>query len=97
MSYSLQADNRVTTGDSILFNPQSLDKLQTGIRHSIPVRTSFNLFQYFFVSASFNYNERWYMMSFRKYYNPGVKERSEESRVGKVCDGTCRSRWGRAQ
>src|SRR3546814_21037279 len=83
MSYSLQADNRVTTGDSILFNPQTLDKLQTGIRHSIPVSTSFNLFKYFFVSPSFNYNERWSMKSFR----------SDERRVGKECVSTCRSRW----
>lgn len=72
MSYSMQADNRVTTGDSILFSPQTLDKLQTGIRHSIPVSTSFNLFKYFFVSPSFNYNERWYFKSFRKYFDPGV-------------------------
>ncbi|HYH55843.1 MAG TPA: putative LPS assembly protein LptD, partial [Anseongella sp.] len=72
MSYSLQADNRVTTGDSLLFSEQTLDRLQTGIRHSIPVSTSFNLLKYFFISPSFNYNERWYLKSFRKHYDPGV-------------------------
>jgi lipopolysaccharide export system protein LptA len=37
-----------------------LDRARMGVRHSIPVSTSFNVLKYFSVTPSFNYNELWY-------------------------------------
>lgn len=50
--------------DTLKFNfenmPTLLQQAQNGIRHSIPISTNFNLFRYFTVAPSFNYEEIWY-------------------------------------
>ncbi len=38
-----------------------LDRMRNGMRHSIPVSTSFNILKYLQVSPSFNYEEYWYL------------------------------------
>lgn len=59
------ADGRNALNDSILpftwENRKALtDRMRNGVRHSIPVSTSFNLFKYFQVAPSINYDEFWY-------------------------------------
>lgn len=41
--------------------PVFLENARNGIRHSIPLSTSFNILKYFAVSPSFNYQEKWYL------------------------------------
>lgn len=58
--------NRDPRADSVLaINSANLSDIlqrtQTGVEHSIPISTSFNLFNYFTVSPSFNYEELWYL------------------------------------
>ena len=60
ISYLLNGTNYINTKDSLLFKKESLDNFQNGIQHSIPVSTSFNVLNYFNVSPSLNYIERWY-------------------------------------
>lgn len=69
VSYSLRMENRVTTSDSTFFTRQTLDKMQNGIIHSIPITTSFKAFKYFTISPSVNYNERWFFQSLDKNWN----------------------------
>jgi hypothetical protein len=38
-----------------------LDRMKNGMRHSIPLSTSFNMFKYIQVSPGFNYEESWYL------------------------------------
>jgi hypothetical protein len=47
---------------------------QNGIKHSIPVSTSFKALKYITVSPSVNYSERWYTQQIRKKYNPTTKQ-----------------------
>lgn len=68
-SYSLDAENRVDTYDSLLFEPNIVDKFKNGIRHTIPVATSFNILKHINVNPSFNYAERWYFSSIEKIWN----------------------------
>lgn len=68
MSYTGSMTNRVSTKDSLLFSTP-LRKWQNGIRHSIPVSATFNLFNYINVVPSFNYNERWYLNKTRQSYD----------------------------
>ena len=44
-----------------------LDRMKNGMRHSIPVSTSFSLLKYLQVSPSFQYDEYWYLQ--RLQYN----------------------------
>jgi hypothetical protein len=37
-----------------------LERMKSGMRHTIPISTSFNLFKYLVVSPNFSYDEYWY-------------------------------------
>jgi hypothetical protein len=73
-SFPFKPSNRGAEDDSVAkFGLSNIDQLisrtQNGIRHSIPVSTSFNLLKYFNVSPSFNYNELWYPRSLQFTYD----------------------------
>lgn len=83
-SYTSTATNRVTnnlgrltseaTQDSItefsLENiPFLLRRAQNGVRHVIPVSTSFNILKFLTVSPSFNYEELWYFRQLNHSYD----------------------------
>lgn len=58
--YSARAKSAISTIDSILFKPESLAEIQYGMIQSATVDVPFNLFKFFVVKPSFQYNERWY-------------------------------------
>ncbi len=64
-SYTLYGENYIDTYDSLLFTQSTLENLKTGFQHTIPVSTSFNVLNYYNVSPSFNYSERWYFKTRR--------------------------------
>ena len=68
-SYSMHALNSISTYDSLLFKKESIDKLNTGIMHTLPVSTSFKMFKFFSLSPSANYTERWYFRTIEKHYD----------------------------
>lgn len=64
VSYSGSLSNRVTNiKQDDLLKGNILDKMSSGARHSIPVSTSFSLFNYLNFTPSATYNEQW---AFRK-------------------------------
>ncbi|MFN8142943.1 MAG: putative LPS assembly protein LptD [Bacteroidia bacterium] len=73
-SYSLRATNFVQTKDSLLFKQSSIDNMQNGIQHSIPISTSFNILSYFTLSPSANYTERWYFKTTEYAWNPELSK-----------------------
>lgn len=60
ISYTGKALNRLSTVDSLLFEPGTLDEFEFGVSHRIPVSSTVKLFKYFSLSPSFNYTEYWY-------------------------------------
>ncbi|BDC98368.1 putative LPS assembly protein LptD [Persicobacter psychrovividus] len=68
------ANEDPNAGDIIDFNQDNLSQLlargQFGVKHTIPVSTSFNLFNFFTVSPSMNYTERDYASSLNYTYIP---------------------------
>jgi hypothetical protein len=68
-NYNLDLENRITTYDSLLFRQESIRKFDNGIRHTLPVSTSFNILKFINVSPSLNYNERWYFSTIEKSWN----------------------------
>jgi hypothetical protein len=73
MSYSFDMQNTINAKEYDLFNSSLVKDWQNGIKHSIPVSTSFKALKFITVSPSFNYNERWYTTQIRKDYNPESK------------------------
>ncbi|MEQ9442420.1 MAG: putative LPS assembly protein LptD [Cyclobacteriaceae bacterium] len=69
LPYDQIADYDPIISDSILaINgenlPEILKRTETGLRHTIPISTSFNLLNYITASPSFNYEEIWYFKKF---------------------------------
>ena len=46
-----------------------IDRSKIGVKHTIPVSTSFNLFKYFTFSPNLNYEEIWYLKKLNYSYN----------------------------
>lgn len=70
IQYNLNAQNQITTRDSLFFKPQMFRDARVGFQHTIPLSTNFKVFKHFSVSAGGNYNEVWYMKTIGKRFNP---------------------------
>ncbi len=72
LSYSMNTKNEVTAGDS-LFSTNNIgllsDQFKNGMKHSIPLSTSFKVLKNFTVNPTFNYSEIWYLESVEKNWN----------------------------
>ena len=70
LSYSLSADNNITSQDSDLFKLATLSRMQYGVHHTVPLSLSVKVFKYFNWTNSASYNERWHWSTIRKTYDP---------------------------
>ncbi len=66
INYALNAQNKINTHDSLLFTQTMVDKMQNGIRHSIPISSSIKILNYFTLTNSINIGERWYFKTVHK-------------------------------
>jgi lipopolysaccharide assembly outer membrane protein LptD (OstA) len=67
--YSVRAENRIETTDSLFFKKEMFDEARIGALHSIPLTTNFKIFKYFSMSASTNFEENWTYNTIKKYQN----------------------------
>lgn len=67
-SFNMNFTNTVPTiKDSLLFKKPMFDKMRYGLKYSIPLSTSFNLFKYIQVSPQISYTGRVYPNYIRRY------------------------------
>ena len=59
ITYSLNSKNILSGPDSLILQDIG-QNIKSGVKHTIPISTSFNLMKHLNVSPSINYNERWY-------------------------------------
>ncbi len=69
MQYTGTMTNSVTVHERDLFTDEMFKNMKSGVKHSIPVSTSFNLFNYLNISPSFNYNENWYFRKIEREFD----------------------------
>lgn len=69
LSYVMNAENNITAADSQLFSRQTLDAMQYGIQHSIPLSSSLKVLKFFNWTNSLTYNERWHWSTIDKSYD----------------------------
>ena len=69
LSYTFSADNNITSQDSDLFKLSTLNKMQYGVQHSIPLSFSQKVLKYFNWTNSVSYNERWHWSTIRKSFD----------------------------
>lgn len=60
MTYTGTLSNSISTKEDKLMKSSLIKDWSNGMKHSIPVSMSFNLFNYINVTPSFNYSSRWY-------------------------------------
>ncbi len=68
--YTANMTNSLSTSEDEIFSKESLTKMKNGIKHTIPVSASFNLFNYINVSPTFNYTESWVFRKQERIWNP---------------------------
>jgi hypothetical protein len=66
ITYNLNLRNEISTKDSMLFKPESIDKFVYGIKHTIPLSGSFKVLKFLTWSHNINYTERWYPKTINK-------------------------------
>jgi len=69
ITYSMKAKNSISVIDSLLFKESSLQKFRNGISHKVDLGTSMKVFKHFSLSPAFNYNENWYLQTYRHRWN----------------------------
>lgn len=70
LSYTNTFNNSVTTKQNLMFKSDMFDNMRYGMKHDIPINTSFNLLKYVNVSPNATYTERWYFKKINKEWNP---------------------------
>ena len=68
ISYNSRFENKLSIADSLLFNKNTLSEFKNGVRHQIPISTSFSTLKYATLSPSFRYTERWYFNRIEKQW-----------------------------
>ena len=72
LSYVLNAENNVTTQDSLLFTPRTLDVMQYGVQQQLPLSSSMKVFRFFNWTNSVSYTERWHWSTINQNYDPQI-------------------------
>ena len=69
LSYTLSADNNITSQDSDLFKLTTFNKMQYGVQHTVPLSFSQKVLKYFNWTNSVSYSERWHWSTIRKEFD----------------------------
>jgi len=69
MSYSGAFANSIDTKENKLLRSSFSRDWRNGMRHSIPISATFNLFNHINITPAFNYQERWYLKAVDKSWD----------------------------
>lgn len=73
-SLNTTVDNKVAVKEKNLFKRSVLDSMSNGVKHDIPLMTSFNILKFIQVSPNVNYSEFWYISTIRKEWDDEKKK-----------------------
>ena len=68
ISYTLNSKNILSAPDSLIFKNIN-QNIRNGVKHSIPISTSFNLLKYVNINPAIQYTERWYFTKQEKNWD----------------------------
>lgn len=72
LSYSGQFNNSLTAKQDVFFQKSLIKDWRNGMRHSIPISATFNLFKYINLTPSINLNDRMYTTKVRRDWDPNA-------------------------
>lgn len=70
LSYQSNMDNRFEVQEENLFKVSVFDSMDNGIKHSLPIGTSFKALKYFSINPSISLNDYWYFKTISKSWDP---------------------------
>ena len=74
LSYSAQISNSVSAKEDKILKSNLIDDWRNGVKHSIPINATFQLFDFINITPSFNYTERWYFKKINQDWNEVTNE-----------------------
>ena len=82
LSYVLNAENNVTTQDTALFTRRTLDIMQYGVQHQLPLSSSVKVLRFFNWTNSLSFTERWHWRTIEQSYDPQTGSLSTDTVTG---------------
>src|SRR5690606_2362474 len=70
VQYDVNAQNRISTTDSLFFKPGMFNDARIGAQHTIPLTTNFKILNYLSASMGTTYREVWVNKTATKFYSP---------------------------
>lgn len=80
LSYSGQFNNSLTAKQNEFFKKSLIKDWRNGMRHSVPISATFNLFKYFNLTPSVSLTDRMYSTKVKRHWDPNA--------AAEVCDTT---------
>ncbi|NOQ92799.1 MAG: LPS-assembly protein LptD [Flavobacteriaceae bacterium] len=74
VTYSMGAQNRITTTDDEFGKAEMFKNAKTGIKHDVSMGTNMKLFKYFTVSPNATYKDVWYFKTIDKNWDDDIEE-----------------------
>ena len=65
----MNAENNITAQDTDLFTQSTIDRMQYGIKHSIPISSTVKVLRFFNWTNAISYNERWHWSTIDRTYD----------------------------
>jgi len=72
LSYSGQFNNSLTSKQDVFFKKSLIKDWRNGMKHSIPISATFNVFKYFNITPSVSFTDRMYTTKVRRQWDPNA-------------------------
>lgn len=82
MSYSGQLSNSLTANQDVFFKKSLIKDWRNGMKHSIPISATFNLFKYINITPSVNLRDRMYTTKVRRHWDPALMVEQADTTYG---------------
>lgn len=82
MSYSGQFSNSLTANQNQFFKKSLIKDWRNGMKHSIPISATFNVFKYVNITPSVNLRDRMYTNKVRRHWDPAAMIERQDTAYG---------------
>jgi len=84
VKYTMNADNRISTVDTLMFQPGWTDQFKYGVKHNVPISVSIKALKFFTFTNAVSYSEKWYPWTVRKNWVNDTLFGANDTLVGYV-------------
>ncbi len=86
IKWSSQFINKISTQDSLLFEPETWENMQLGMRHSIPITIPIKIAKLINWNTTINLGEKWYLQSERQQFDTIVQNEIATGFINKTME-----------